>query len=431
MQPALREHPFRIPLTNEVHARPYARLRPPERATYLAMLSGEDAAEADRLHVARLCRQYGKDEPTEETKHLMVELDGYRLKWERHTEFSSYTFLHRAPALEGPFENPVINLLPPAWLKDIPGELLVGIHLELQPSDAPEIAREALPALFGSENFASSMVAGGAARVTMDFSINSDGFGRALVRDIGLRPRQAGRLCQRLLEIETYRMMALLAFPLVQRYGPQLTTAASQLTDITEKVISMGSLESEQQLFEELTRLSAEVERMAAGTEYRFGASRAYFALVERRIRELREERVEGEQTIGEFMERRLAPAMRSCESLASRVERLSQRLARSSELLRTRVDIQLEAQNSNLLASMDRRARIQLRLQETVEGLSVAAITYYVVGLVNYAARAVEASGLPINTTIATGASIPVVAILVWMGIRRIRRKLSRAAPG
>jgi len=429
MQPALREHALRIPLTNEVHARPYARLRAPERATYLAVVSGEDAMELDRLHVSRLCRYYGSAEPAGDAKHLMVDLGEYRLKWERHTEFSSYTFLQRASATEGLFQQPVINLVPQDWLKDIPGELLVGMHLELEPSDTPELTQESLPSLFGAENFASSMVAGGAARATMDFAISADGFGRALVRDVSLQPQQAGRLCQRLFEIETYRMMALLAFPLVQRYGPQLTSAASRLMTITEKVTSIGSLEDEHQLFEELTRLSAEVERVAAETEYRFGASRAYFALVERRIRELREERVEGEQTIGEFMERRLAPAMRSCQSLANRLDRLSQRLARSSELLRTRVDIQLEAQNSSLLASMDRRARVQLRLQETVEGLSVAAITYYLVGLINYFARATEASGIPINTTIVTGFSIPVVIVLVWMGVRRIRRRLSQAS--
>lgn len=427
MQPPLREHPLRIPLTNEVHARPYARLRAPERATYLAMISGEEGMEADRLHVSRLCRRYSRAEPAEEIKHMMADFGVYRLKWERHTEFSSYTFLQKAAAPEGPFSQPVITLVPQDWLKNIPGELLVGMHLELEPSDAPELTRETLPSFFGVDNFASSMVAGGAARVTMDFAINADGFGRALVRDVNLRPRQAGRLCQRLLEIETYRMMALLAFPLVHRYGPQLTAAAARLTEITEKVTAIGSLENEQQLFGELTRLSAEVERVAAETEYRFGASRAYFALVERRISELREERVEGEQTIGEFMERRLAPAMRSCESLANRVDRLSERLARSSELLRTRVDIQLEAQNSSLLSSMDRRARLQLRLQETVEGLSVAAISYYLVGLINYVANAGQASGLPVNTAIVTGLSIPVVIVFVWMGVRRIRRRLSR----
>src|SRR3546814_8262212 len=88
-------------------------------------------------------------------------------------------------------------------------------------------------------------------------------------------------------------------------------------------------------------------------------------------------------------MDRRLAPAMRTCESAAGRLETLASRVGRASNLLRTRVDIELEAQNRDVLMSMNRRARLQLRLQETVEGLSVVAISYYVVGLVGYAAKA------------------------------------------
>ena len=156
-------------------------------------------------------------------------------------------------------------------------------------------------------------------------------------------------------------------------------------------------------------------------------AARAYYALVRRRAEELREQRVEGIQTIEEFIDRRLAPAMRTCEAVAERLENLSRRVARASDLLRTRVDIQLEAQNRDLLQSMDRRARLQLRLQETVEGLSVAAITYYVASLVGYLAKAGEAVGLPVNGDIAAGLSIPIIAGLVWYGVRRLRRIVVR----
>jgi uncharacterized membrane-anchored protein len=173
--------------------------------------------------------------------------------------------------------------------------------------------------------------------------------------------------------------------------------------------------------------LSAEIERIAAETTFRFGAAQAYYALVERRIDELREERISGIQTIREFIDRRLAPAMRTCESTRERLDALSRRVSRATQLLRARVEVQLESQNRDLLHSMDRRARLQLRLQETVEGLSVAAITYYAVGLVGHAGKALKALGLPVPVEVVSGAAIPVIALAVWLGVRRVRRLVSR----
>jgi uncharacterized membrane-anchored protein len=134
-------------------------------------------------------------------------------------------------------------------------------------------------------------------------------------------------------------------------------------------------------------------------------------------------------QTIAEFMERRLAPALRTCAATAERLDAIAARLQRAGDLLRSRVDIALEAQNQALLASMDRRARIQLRLQATVEGLSVAAISYYVVGLIGYAAKALEKGGVPVHPELATGLAIPIVLVAVWALVRRVRRHVSESA--
>ena len=428
----LRDHPLRNALTNEVHARPFARLTAPAHATHLAMMSGEAAADSDRHHVARLCENFGVAPPDAADSHFMVDLGAFVLKWERHTEFSSYLFLQSGPVFSGtdtPFERPVLDQVPRDWLAALPGELLVGLHVELEPRDAPERDPQALSALFARDNIAGARLAGGAATAWMDFAVNPDGFGHILIRDHQLSPGQAGRYLQRLVEIETYRVLALLAFPMARRYGGDLTRAGESLTEITSRIGSIEALEDERRLLAELTALSAEVERISAATTYRFGAARAYYALVQKRTEELREGRIEGTQTIGEFLDRRLAPAMRTCEAVVDRLDLLSKRLARAAQLLRTRVDIQLEAQNSALLRSMDRRARLQLRLQETVEGLSVAAITYYAASLVNYLARAAERFGIPVDPYLATGISIPVIALLVWAGVRRVRRRLSRAS--
>jgi uncharacterized membrane-anchored protein len=261
----------------------------------------------------------------------------------------------------------------------------------------------------------------------MDFKVRPDGFARILLRDSNLRPRQAGRLVQRLLEIETYRMTALLAFPAAKRHTGGLASIGERLTTITGRLNEGGDIGSERRLLDDLMMLSSEIEDVAAATTYRFSAASAYYALVLRRVEELREQRVEGLQTLSEFVDRRLAPAMRTCEAVAERLETLSRRVARASQLLRARVDIQLEAQNRDLLESMNRRARLQLRLQQTVEGLSIAAITYYLASLVGYLAKGAESAGLPVDPDLAVAIAIPLLAIAIWFALRRLHRRVRR----
>jgi uncharacterized membrane-anchored protein len=261
--------------------------------------------------------------------------------------------------------------------------------------------------------------------VFTDFHIH-EGFSRFLLVDAGLTPRQAGRMVQRLVEIETYRVMALLAFPVAKEVGRLLSRAEDQLADLMDGLGQARSTEDDREMLGRLTRLAAELERSVARTTFRFGAAAAYYRLVQQRIDELREVRLPGFPTVREFMERRLAPAINTCATIARRQEDLSGRIARNSQLLRTRVDIELERQNQELLAQMNRRAKIQLHLQETVEGLSVVAITYYASQLVNYLAKGGKTYIAPATPEIVTAISIPVIAVLVGLGLRRMRKALA-----
>lgn len=427
MNEGLRDHPLRAALNAEVHSRPFATLQAPERVSHLALLSGEGAARRERQHVSDLCESRGVAGPAENINHFIADLGNFRLKWERHTEFSTYTFFLNGPFSDAPFAGNAIDMVPDDWIAGLPGELLVAVHLDLLAADSPEPDPATLQDLFGHDSIIGSLVSGGAAAVWMDFRVREDGFSQILLHDRSLRPRQAGRLVQRLLEIETYRMTSLLAFPAAKRHSSGLASIGERLTGITGRLADIADVDAERKLLGELTELSSEIEDVAAATNYRFSAARAYYALVVRRVEELRERRVEGLQTIGEFVDRRLAPAMRTCEAVAERLETLSRRVGRSSQLLRTRVDIQLEAQNRDLLRSMNRRAQLQLRLQQTVEGLSIAAITYYLSSLVGYLAKGARAAGLPISAELATGISIPILAVLIWVGLRRLRRRLER----
>ncbi|WP_020591015.1 DUF3422 family protein [Kiloniella laminariae] len=442
----LRDHPLRVELCNELHARPFTQLSGPETITHIGIVTGEGKAEEERRHVGQLCGRYNVAPPLPGTKHFMADFGRFFLVWERHTEFSTYTFFRNRRDPERklsdidpahidqagdqpymPFSRTAIALVPGDWLEGLSGDRLVGVHLELEGPDALERTMQEQVAFFPTGNLAASTLRAGLAAVWMDFSINEDGYGRILLKDYGLKPRQIGRAVQRLLEIETYRMMALLSLPLAQSYGARLAKAGKKLTDITSRMTGARAVTSEKVLLRELTELSAEIEQAAAETNYRFSASKAYHELVKQRTRKLREGNMDGFQRIESFLDRRLTPAMRTCEATALRLDTLSKRVARAGQLLRTRVDIQLEEQNSALLKSMDRRASLQLRLQETVEGLSVAAISYYVVSLIYYLAKGANDFGFDIKASLVAALSIPLVVIGLWLGVRRVRRIVTR----
>ncbi len=415
-------HPQRLALSDEVHARPYEVLQAPLRISHLAMLLDAEAREAERAQVEGLCARLQCAPPPREASYFVADCGALRLRWERHGEFSTYTVFTDGAAA-APFVEAAVRLLPPEWVASLPGSLIMAAHLELLPADEGTTDAAALATHFAGNTLVGALLADGAATVLTDFRVHADGYSRLLLFDRGLGRRRAGRVVQRVLEIETYRMLALLAFPLAREIGARLSAAERDLADITT-LMTRGSTD-DPALLERLTRLAAEVESAAAVSGYRFGAARAYYGLVRQRIAELRETRIAGIQTIDEFMQRRLAPAMGTCEATARRQGELSERVARAGDLLRTRVDIVREMQNQELLASMNRRARLQLRLQETVEGLSVAAITYYLVGLVGYAAKALKAAGQAVDPDIAMGAAIPVMALLAALGMRYVRRAI------
>ncbi|MFM2263637.1 MAG: hypothetical protein RI959_2313, partial [Pseudomonadota bacterium] len=276
---------------------------------------------------------------------------------------------------------------------------------------------------FGRRTLVASQMGAGHSWVITDFQIGADGFERMLVMaPPGTSQTRAGRISMRLMELETYRLMALRGLPVAKSLGPVLASLESELAEITASLESKTT--REQDLLDRLIALAARVERATAEHSFRFSATKAYDALVQQRIAELRETAIPGTQTLGEFMRRRLSPAMATVASTAQRLASLSERVARTSALLRTRVDIATEGQNQLLLEKLTKGQELQLRLQSTVEGLSIAAISYYVVSLLLYGAKALKSLGVPVHPEMAAGALIPVVLWGVWSTTRRIHAK-------
>lgn len=420
----LHEHPQRQRLNNELHARPPMALGGPAQISYLAMLHEGHSTEAEEAHLHQLCDRLGLPFcPVVDGDHWVMEAGDLRLKWERHTEFSGYTFFRNCP--QGvPETGSALEAFPATWWQAIPGQVMVATHVDFVAARQKDPTPLLAELLQSGVTVAASQVAEGAAWVISDFRIEA-GFSRFTVIDSHLRPRQAGRTIQRLLEIETYRMMALLAFPVAKEVGRLLGKVEAEVAELMTRMGEARSPEDERLLLADLTRLAAQVEQSQTRTSFRFGAAEAYYRLVLQRIEELREVRLDGFSPIREFMDRRLAPAINTCLSATARQNDASTRIARKSALLRTRVDIELERQNQELLTQMNRRASLQLRLQETVEGLSVVVLTYYGSQLVNYLAKGSK-DWHHLNSDVITALSIPVIAGLVAWGTRRMRKKLA-----
>ena len=311
-------HPQRLELNDEAHARPPESLVAPLRLSFLALLSDPAMRERERRLVGDLALRYGVAPPAPNVNHYSADLGPFRLKWERHTEFSRYKFIVAGDGPDG-FAEPAIATVPGDWLAALPGEVIAATHVVLEPAlDGPPDHELIAGRSFGGNALVGAVIAGGAAAAYTDFRIHADGFSRLLVQDRGMKPRQAGRMVQRLLEIDTYRILALLALPVARDMAPFLTRCERELAD-TAKSLEGSSAKDEPLLLDRLTRLEAEIESRQADTHYRFGAAAAYYELVQRRIVDLREDRIEGLQTFREFTERRLAPAMNTCRAVAQR----------------------------------------------------------------------------------------------------------------
>ena len=424
--PIPENHAQRFTLHNEIHARPPVSLELPISASHLALTLSHDEKAQERQHLASLCTRFGVTPPPKEASHFTSAFDNFFFHWEQHGEFSTYSFYVDTVNSLDPFANPALAYAPIDWLDKLVGQSIVATHAVIMPScdlhpDTNDISKH-----FEGNAVVGSKVTGCDALAFTDFRIHNDGFSRFLICDRKLQSQQAGRLLQRLFEIEVYRVMALLAFPVAQELAPKASESEQRLSTITTAMAQPDC--DDGLLLDQLTRLAAEVESHISNSQFRFGAAHAYHKIVTQRISDIREVKIQGIQTIGEFLTKRLQPAISSCASTAKRFSLLSERISNASQLLRTRVDVSIERQNQALLTSMDLRVKMQLRLQETVEGLSIVAITSYIVSLLHSGAKALQSAGLTdIKPELISGLAIPIVLIIVAISVRRLHKVIKK----
>ena len=418
-------HPRREELYEELHSRPSPLVETPCSISHIAVQIGQAERAEERSQLAELCAQFEVDPPSDGASCFYKTFGGFEVRWEKHTEFSTYTFIRRT--LGDPLRQPsALSLIPEDWLRQMPGKATTALHLAFSCADGALDASH-LDRYFEKQSLRGGLVRQGTAYVYSSFRLHSDGFGRIVLQSQGLSALQAGRLVQRVLEVETYRVMALLGLPVARKVTPEVTAMEAELAGINQELAQEQDEPGQRALLDRLSNLAARVERHRSDTTYRFAATNAYYDLVRERLGELGEEKVPGLQPVKVFIERRLAPGIRTCNAVRDRLEGLSSRIGHASDLLRTRVELAIQGQNRELLSSMNRRSEIQLRLQQAVEGISVVAITYYLMGLLGYVYEGVAYTGLPLNKKVGFAIAVPLVMFLVWRVIHRVKRRIQQ----
>jgi uncharacterized membrane-anchored protein len=424
------EHPLRRQVVGEMQLRRVPALTLPAQITQMVRVFDTSDRDAE---AAALATMPGKGEAQSRHGEGRVGED-VRIAWERHSEASTVTIvMTHAAAFPISWAEPAdaVRSAIFAWAESLPGAVIRATRL-IVVADESEAETAVAQAEFEPPQLVTCHVGGGA-RIWTDFRIHRDGYGRMVVAANGMLPGDLARCVQRLQELGNYRNLALLGLPQARGAWNDLDTLEAALDEAGQAL--SGAQTRDDDLLAALTRLSAELLSIDSRSGYRMSATAAYGRIVASRLAELDVIPIAGHQSLADFTERRLWPAVRTCAALTDRLALLNARAAQFTALLRTRIETNIENQNARLLTSMDRSARMQLQLQHLVEGLSVVAISYYLVGLLSYPLKAAEKHWPSVSSTILLGIAVPLVALAVFWMMHGAKRRLvsddNHADPG
>ncbi len=420
----MKSHPQRQQIADEVHARPFQQLSSPLKVMHFAVMNAEHSAENILNSISALLVDCGAQPLGKGSNFCFQDIGQLSLRWEAHNEFYTLTFYYCGEQQDWRQSMPGLS---ENWSESILGELITGVQILIKPAAAEGVGPyegEVPEGIFGDNQVIGSHVMRKAATLWTDFKAQGEfGLDRIMLQDNHLHGYQCGRLIQRLCEIDTYRAVALLGLTPARQAMGQVSALGAELSVITHHLSNLEAGE-ESETLSSLMNLAAQAEEIAAETAHRFSASDAYYAVVQMRISELEETRIEGLQTIEQFIERRVDPAMRTCRAAAARLERISQRIARASNLLRSKIDLSTEEKVHDLLSSMNKRTRRQLTLQAKLETFSIIVVTYYLFDLADRTIRYLASGEVEEMATNGLIYSLPAVVLGVWWYVRRVTKE-------
>lgn len=481
-------HPTRFEAASILHARPWNRLEVPSLVSAITcthktveLVDGVEcplahprgatrnpavAYDADYDHLASLCEHFGATPPTRGTSfhscHLTPSL---ALRWERHAEAQTYQFTRCGDldeaALDAPFDaaNVAVAAVPAAWVASVPGAVICATHLAVTdetvggsskatfsaaaPAEEDDRAKheasaaiiEDLRRLFGSSE--NDVITGcelekGRFRCFSDWRSHGDGFNRVVIRHQRDDARafvrtSAGKAAQRMIELDKYRMLALMAMPFAQGLGRRVDALNEELKDVAESVDAMDGEDEDgkRDLLGRLTRLAVTGQRLSAIAHDRFNASNAYASIVEDRLEYMRAGRIAGVPSVNTFLDAAMKPALRTFNATQRRLDKVAMSSQLTAEIIRTRLTLEQHAQSNENLRELKKTSSTQLMMQHNVEGLSAVAITYYSLGVLGYLLKAASATPYapPVPTELALGGAIPIIWGAVTVAISRMKR--------
>ena len=416
-------HQQHLELHQELHARPYPKISSPCVISHIAYFHDKKNVNAEYACINELAKNFQVNGIANDTNSYFQEFGSFSLRWENHREFSTLTIISPTPnTVNG--NATALDMFPEKWLSKFPGKVVSATNVMVNLC----VENHSIETHLGRKPSIACRLIDNQVTLWTSLHLDKQGFTRFYISDNSQidehrKQLQLGSLVLKILEIETYRQMALLALPVAKSIAPVATELGQKCAGILETMTKLNSRSDESRLLQELTNVAAEVEKLRASSSYRFSATIAYAELVNSRLEELDQQKVENKDLLGDFILRRFMPAIRTCKSVQLQLESLSKRLTRASDLLRTRVDQTIAEQNKKLLESMNRRSHLQLRLQQTVEGLSVAAISYYLISLLKIFTGAINKEVYPINENLIIGFMTPVVLIGVFLIVRRMKK--------
>ena len=406
------EHANRWLIHAETHARPVPPIAGPATIRRVAFMSADRGKDLARLQrqMAELGKLGGVDPGA--VRQLEFERDGRSVVWEMHNEFATLTW---KSALEDG----------ESWPKGIGLELHADVALvsatrvDVLDDDSIDGGRLARMA---ENSLCHSTIYVGQARIATDFVADADRFVSFVVAARSCGAQRRGVIVRRLLEIETYRCFALLGLPVARQVGGRVQGYEQRLAAIMAEMGEGSTPEAHQTSLGALHRLSVEVGQTVEETSFRFAATQAYGQIIAERLARLGEAPIGESTTIQRYLDNRVQPALATCRAMEKRLTDLGTKVQRSIELLDATITVSIQTQNQVVLDTILRTAQSQYRLQETVEGLSIIAISYYALGILGYIAEGLHEL-LPVDKPVLLTVLAPVVVLVVFFGIRRLRR--------
>ncbi|AMC13318.1 hypothetical protein RL73_01690 [Liberibacter crescens] len=405
-------YPDRDAALNEIHARPSFPVSSPDIVFQMTIMSEASLEE----HYDILRKISGNNNlfmPSDDALSYSIPWEYGTLFWERHKEFSSWFW--NTPVTEKFGQK--ADIYPFQENIPLPGLFMSGTRIEVRP---PGLLVDEAIKTFNSTSLCRSMVANNQAQVITDFHQDEEGFTRILVVDYGMSSLARSFLVQRLIDIDVYRTLSMLCLPLIKKLSPEIMSIETNLTRVTQNM-TLNARENFDSLLLEITSLAVRLEASAAMSIRRFAASVAYSEIVSERIAMISEIAVPGFETLGVFLERRMAPAMRTCRAFEKRQSVLSTKLSRVTIIIRSWVDVEKMRQSNSLLESMDRRADVQSRISRAVENFSIFAVAYYLLMLIKELSTALQEVGININNRVFILLIFPFMLFGCWYFMKRI----------